>query len=106
MAKAKTVLDPYDTLELEVLACAKDLAAARAALAKCAAEVAKHQNESKDWAPDLAAPTAFYTLAKDRYDAIRHLFKAVGEGNYSDMNEYPPYVHERKFYDTAYPPSA
>ena len=102
MAKAKIVPVTYETLQEEALAVAKNLATARTALSEIANEVAKHKNESKIWAPDLAAPTAQYTLAKDRYDAICDLLEVAGRSNYEDLTRFGPYERARARYDAAY----
>jgi hypothetical protein len=102
MAKVKNTLSPYEALHEEVLVVAAELAAARAALAATALEVAEHKNDSKDWAPDLAAPTAVYTLAYARYDAIRDLFAVAGRNNREELLEFGPYARARAAYDVAY----
>lgn len=102
MAKAKIVHTPYEALREEVLTVAREFGAARVALAAICAEVAKHKNESKVWAPDLAEPTARYTLAKDHYDAICGLLVVAGQSNSADLTKYGPYVTARACYDAAY----
>jgi hypothetical protein len=102
MAKAKITTDPYEDLHEEVLERAADLASARALLRAVALEVAEHKHQSKDWAPDLAAPTALYTLTHDRYLAILRLWDAAGRSNFADLTQDPEFARERKVYNVAF----